>query len=278
MSMTTLVVIGSSIKGGQMQLEELTNIVNKLFYDDSSSYRVIASKQKELLAILGANTDITKITDKKINKYLQELIHRGNSPSTINAKLAYLSKLLNYAHRTKLIQYKPYIPNRKIVAIKDKFISVTEYEQMIKYTLTTNNKELYWVIVLGYNTGIRISNILAIKPTDIDNGYIRVYHNKTNRPYSVPMNNAVKELMKEFTGFTLNYRQIHYRFNQMIKELNLDTRITIHTLRHTTCSRLVEQGVPLPVVQALMNHSNINTTMRYNHLKNEQLENAVSML
>ena len=64
----------------------------------------------------------------------------------------------------------------------------------------------------------------------------------------------------------------------MIKELNLDKRITIHTLRHTTCSKLVEEGVPLPVVQALMNHKRISTTMRYNHLKNEQLENAVSVL
>lgn len=261
-----------------MKLEELTNTVNKLFYDDSSSYRVIASKQKELLAILGADTDISKITDKKINEYLQELIKRGNSPATINAKLAYLSKILTYAQRTNIIKYKPFIPTRKIVAIKDKFITPEEYKQMINYTINNNLKELYWVIVIGYNTGIRISNILSIMPEDIENNYIRIYHNKTNKPYSVPMNETIKELMEEFTGFTLNYRQIHYRFNQMIKELNLDTRITIHTLRHTTCSTLVEKGVPLPVVQALMNHSNISTTMRYNHLKNEQLEKAVGML
>lgn len=261
-----------------MQLEELTNTVNKLFYDNSSSYKVIASKQKELLAILGANTDIKTITDKKVNEYLQELIKRNNSPATINAKLAYLSKVLNYAKRTNLIQYKPYIPTQKIIATKDKFITQSEYEKMISYALAKDLQELHWAIVIGYNTGIRISNILAMLPEDIENGYIRIYHNKTNNPYSVPMNKTVKELMQNFTGFTWNYRQMQYRFDLMIKELNLDKRITIHTLRHTTCSKLVEEGIPLPVVQALMNHKRISTTMRYNHLKNEQLENAVSVL
>ena len=261
-----------------MNLEQLTNTVNKIFYNNSSSYKVIASKQKELLAILGASTDIRTISDSKVNNYVQELIKRNNSPATINAKLAYLSKALSYAKRTNLISYKPYIPTQKIQATKDKFINQQEYDLMIEYVLSKNLKELYYAIVIGYNTGIRISNILAIEPNDIENNYIRIYKNKTNKPYSVPMNDTLRELMKDFKGFTMNYRQIQYRFDCMIKELNLDERITIHTLRHTTCSKLVEEGVPLPVVQALMNHKRISTTMRYNHLKNEQLELAVAML
>jgi integrase len=261
-----------------MNLEQLTDTVNKIFYNNSSSYKVIASKQKELLAILGANLNINKLTNEKINCYFEALINKQNEPATINSKMAYLSKVINYAYRTKLIQYKPLIPKRKIIAQKDKFITQDEYEKMLKYTKIKDLKELYWIIVIGYNTGIRISNILSILPEDIANDYIRIYHNKTNKPYSVPMNEAVKEVMQEFTGFTMNYKQVHYRFNLMIEELNLDKRITIHTLRHTTCSKLVEKGVPLPVVQALMNHSNIQTTMRYNHLKNSQLEFAVAML
>lgn len=261
-----------------MQLQELTNTVNKLFYNNSSSYKVIASKQKELLTILGATTKIKTINDKKVNHYIQILTSKGNEPATINAKLAYLSKILNYAKRVGLIEYKPYIPTLKIKAVKDKFITTEEYRKMLGYAASNNLQELYWAIVIGYNTGMRIANILAILPKDIDNNYIRIYHNKTNNPYSVPMNDAVKELMQDFTGFTWNYRQMQYRFSLMIKELNLDERITIHTLRHTTCSKLVEKGVPLPVVQTLMNHKRISTTMRYNHLKNEQLEQAVNIL
>lgn len=260
-----------------MQLQLLTQTVNDLFYNNSSSYKTIMSIEKELLSILGATTKLKNITDNKVNSYYQELIKRGNKPTTVNNKMMYLSKVLSYAKRRNLIDYKPYIPTMKIKATKEKALTTDEYELMCSYAMNTD-KELYQIIVIGYNTGIRISNILSIKPSDIDNGYIRVYENKTNTPYSVPMNNAVKEIVKDFTGFTLNYRQVEYRFKQMIKALNLDKKITIHTLRHTICSDLVKKGVPLPVVQALMNHKRITTTMRYNHLRNEQLEEAVSML
>lgn len=259
-----------------MQLQQLTQIVNKLFYDNSSSYKTIMSIEKELLSIIGATTRVNKLDDTKVNNYFQELIKRGNKPTTINNKMMYLSKVLTYAQRTKLIQYKPYIPTMKIKATKEKTLTKDEYNLILNYS--KNDIELHTIIVLGYNTGIRISNILALSPKDIDNGYIRVYENKTNEPYSVPMNESVKEVLQDFKGFTLNYRQVEYRFKQMIKALKLDTTITIHTLRHTICTNLVKKGVSLPVVQALMNHKRISTTMRYNHLRNEQLEQAVSML
>lgn len=259
-----------------MQLQLLTQTVNELFYNNSSSYKTIMSIEKELLSILGATTKLKNITDNKVNSYYQELIKRGNKPTTINNKMMYLSKVVTYAKRTNLIQYKPYIPTMKIKATKEKALTKDEYELIFNYSKSDN--ELHTIIVLGYNTGIRISNILALSPKDIDNGYIRVYENKTNEPYSVPMNEAVKEVLQDFKGFTLNYRQVEYRFKQMIKALKLDTTITIHTLRHTICTNLVKKGVPLPVVQALMNHKRISTTMRYNHLRNEQLELAVNML
>ena len=261
-----------------MNIQQLTNEVNNLFFDNTSSYKTIASIQKELLVIVGAETDIKTIDRKLIIKYFNTLKQSGNKPATINNKMMYLSKNLNYAYENNLIKSKFKIPTIKNKNKKMKIINQSEYNQMISYALANNKKELYQVIVIGYNSGIRISNILAILPEDIDNNYIRIWRNKTNNPYSIPLNETLKELFKNFTGFTLNYRQIQYQFEVMKKELNLDKRITIHTLRHTTCSKLIEENVALPVVQALMNHKNINTTMQYNHLKNKQLEEAVLML
>ena len=64
----------------------------------------------------------------------------------------------------------------------------------------------------------------------------------------------------------------------MKKELKLDKAITIHTLRHTFCSELVQRGVTIPVIQALANHKKITTTMRYAHLNSEQLKAAIEVL
>ena len=64
----------------------------------------------------------------------------------------------------------------------------------------------------------------------------------------------------------------------MKKELQLDDTITIHTLRHTFGSELVQKNITLPVIQSLMNHKKITTTMRYLHTNTQQLQNAIDML
>lgn len=261
-----------------MNLQQLTDEVNDIYYNDTTSYKTIDSKTKELLAYLKPETNIKNINRLTILKYFNYLKQIGNKPRTINAKMSYVSKLLKYAEENRLIEFKPVIPYIKIKTKKTKFINKAELEQMKEYALKNNLRELYWVIIIGYNTGMRISNMLALQPEDIEDNYIRIWRNKTNNPYSIPMNDTLKELFKNFAGFTLNYRQIQYQFEVMKKELSLDKRITIHTLRHTTCSTLIENNIALPVVQALMNHKNISTTMLYNHLKNEQLEQAVSVL
>lgn len=261
-----------------MQLIELMEITDRLYYATSTSYKVIMSKQKELIDIIGAEKDVKDINRQVINKCIQYWKDKGNTNATINAKLAYLSKLLTYAFQNEIITHKPYIPVMKVKITKEKYLSDDEKAMMLKWCVTHNQQELEKIILIGLNTGLRINNILSILPEHIENNYIRVYENKTNKPYSVPMNKVMQDIMKDFKPFTIKYNQVYYIFNQMKKELNLDENITIHTLRHTFCSDLIQKGVLLPVIQALANHKKIQTTMRYLHLSNKQLEDAVSVL
>lgn len=261
-----------------MNLQQLTNEVNETYYTNSSSYKTISSIQSELLELMGSSKDIKKINRIVILNYFQELQRRGNKPATIDTKMSYLSKCMRYAVDNRLIEFKPTIPYTKVKKQKAVTINLTTYNTMIQYCIANNLTELRQVVMIGYNTGIRISNILSLQPSDIDHNYIRVYQNKTNNPYSVPINDNIRELMSEFEGFTMNYRQIQYQYSKMIKALQLDARITIHTLRHSTCTRLVEQGIQPQVIQKIMNHKNISTTMLYTHIKDELLEQAVSVL
>ena len=90
-----------------MQLKELTTITDNILYSDTNSYKVITSKQKELLEFIGANKDISKINVQVINKYIEHLKNKGNNNATINSKLAYLSKILTYAYQNEIINHKP---------------------------------------------------------------------------------------------------------------------------------------------------------------------------
>ena len=87
-----------------MNLQQLTDEVNNIYYNDTSSYKTIASIQKELLAILNPELDIKNIDRIEILKYFNYLKQLGNKPATINNKMMYLSKNLNYAYDNNLIK------------------------------------------------------------------------------------------------------------------------------------------------------------------------------
>jgi site-specific recombinase XerD len=261
-----------------MNIQELINLTDTILYSDSPSYKQLESKQKELLQVITPHTNIRKIDVNVINKYLLYLRRKGNKPATINSKMSYLSSILHYAYYNGYIGNKPFIPFERVKACKDKFLSSEEVQEIIDYCTAHDLKELYQIIQIGLNTGLRIDNILSIKPEDIDNNYLRVWQNKTNHPYSIPLNKSMQDLFKDFTGFTLNYQQVYYQFKVLKQSLQLDSNVTIHTLRHTFCSNLIQKGVPVAIIQKLANHQNIQTTMRYAHLSNAALEKAINLL
>lgn len=258
-----------------LELIETTNIT----YERTASYKVIASKQNELLDFINPELDINKIDYKIIQSYIGYLYNKHNKPATINSKLAYLRSILNYAYHNGLIKNKPYIPTIKNHASKTLYFNKEEINKMLLYTEEHQLKELQQVILIGINLGLRISEILAINPdVNIQDNYYRSYNNKTQQEFSIPLNKTMQDLFNNsFINFTMNYQAMQYQFKQMLNNLNIKDK-TIHTLRHTYCSRLVQEGVALPVIKVLANHKNIQTTMRYTHISNEQLEKAVGML
>lgn len=261
-----------------MLLSELIQITDSLFYADSSSYRVISSKQRELLSIINPNIDIAKIDVKIINKYIQHLKDSNNSNATINAKLAYISRILNYAYQNRLIQNKPYIPHFKVILNKEKYLSKEELRLMLLWCKNNNQKELIRIILIGCYTGLRINNILSLTKNNIQDNKLILHDKKTNTNFILPISIKLKYILANLENFKLNYQQVYYIFVKMKQELKLDDRITIHTLRHTFCSNLIQKDIPITTIQKLANHKKITTTMRYSHLNDKQLEEAINVL
>lgn len=262
-----------------MNLQQLIDLLeSEMIIEDITSLKVYESKKKKLLNIISENIDIKKIGIKEVNKYICYLKDKNYKPATINANLSLLRTLLVTAYRKDLIDKVPYIPTYKITQTKDKIISEEEENLMLKWCVANNQQELRQIIIIGLNTGVRISNILEVSLERIDNNYLRVWENKTNSSYSVPLNKKMQSLLTELIPFTINYQQAYYLFNKMKEELKLDSAITPHTLRHTFCTRLIERGVLLPVIQKLANHKKLSTTQHYLHFANKQLEQAVDVL
>lgn len=261
-----------------MNIAQLMDLADRLFYIDSSGYQNLISKQKEILSIIKPATNIKNIDYKKINKYVEYLKSKGNSPKTINDKLSYISTLLTYALQNQLIDSKPYIPYCKVIQNKEKYFTEKELIRCFNWTRINKQKELQKIILIGLYTGLRIHDILALTTDNIKNDSLYIYDSKVNRNYVIPISHKLKYVLKDYKKISMNYNRCHYLFNKMKKELKLDKRITIHTLRHTFCSRLIQKGIPIIVIQKLANHKSIKTTLRYAHLNTQQLKEAINIL
>ena len=73
-------------------------------------------------------------------------------------------------------------------------------------------------------------------------------------------------------------RSVQNIVKNALKKAGITKRVTPHTLRHCFATHLIDNGVQLPYIQALLGHKNIKTTMIYTHVTNSSITNVASPL
>jgi integrase/recombinase XerD len=139
------------------------------------------------------------------------------------------------------------------------------------------------VLTLTYSVGLRVSEIVNLKIEDIDSKrmLIHIKNAKGRKNRLVPLSLNVLNLLREYFK---QYRPIEYLFNgqnstqysigscQQIYKKYIDTNSSIHTLRHSSFTNLLENGTDLRVIQKIAGHSNVKTTEIYTHVSNQILQ------
>lgn len=140
------------------------------------------------------------------------------------------------------------------------------------------------VVMLLYSTGMRLSEIAHLKITDIDskNMRIKVVQGKGAKDrYTILSEQVLQELRayyiickpKEYLfngckpGKPLSPRMIQHLVQTALAKAGLSSKdYTVHTIRHSFATHLVDNGTDLHTVKELLGHSTLHTTMRYMHL------------
>lgn len=153
------------------------------------------------------------------------------------------------------------------------------------------------VIQLGARAGLRAGEIAGVRPGDVaaDRNELLVQRSiwkgkmhapKSGKPRRVPIAPELAAAIRERpSGYVLNDdgapltgRQLQHLVKRAERAAGFPSTGRVHKLRHTYASHLVMIGVPLKVVQELLGHADIATTMRYAHLAPGALEDAVAKL
>lgn len=146
-------------------------------------------------------------------------------------------------------------------------VSIT-IEEFSKLTKNTNQLMYKVAFLLGFGSGLRISEITNLEPRDINfkDKNILVRQGKGGKDRIVPIPKGLKESHLKYIPISVGVRALQRAFKVAAKKaglLKVKPTIHFHSLRHGFGTRMVETGVPIHHIKSLMGHSNISTTNVY---------------
>ena len=226
---------------------------------------------KKLIEYFGENTLLDAITSEKVADFMMECKVKGNSNATINRKFSCLSKIFSTARTYNKCNQVPSMTWQDEPPTKIRWLTWEEEDQLLQYFI--EKPEMQDLIMLGCDTGMRVSEMFSVPFTDYQDGFVRIWVNKSDKLRSVPLTPRVlemigrRQMMDPYseTPFSISYNWARKLMKRASEELGFYD-VTIHTLRHTFASRLVQGGRPIYNVQMLMGHKTPGMTQRYAHL------------
>lgn len=175
---------------------------------------------------------------------------------------------------------------------REQYALVREAERRVSTADTPTRRRLavrdYALVVFLLNTGLRIAEACALTWEDVQigerSGWVTVQGGKGNKNRRVPLNAEVRKALKAWlevqggTGavFDLTPSGAYRRLVEIGRRAGVE--VHPHTLRHTLAKNLVDAGVGLHEVAALLGHSSLNTTRVYVTPGERDLERAVGVL
>lgn len=152
------------------------------------------------------------------------------------------------------------------------------------------------MLELMYATGLRVSELLALKTYDISfvEHLVKVESGKGKKERSVPVSEfaldylslyiekyrahnsgaSKKEIFLNRYGMPLSRIYFFTQVQKYAKEAGINKKISPHTLRHSFATHLLENGANLRIVSELLGHANLETTELYTHVSSKRIKSA----
>jgi integrase len=259
----------------------------------------IKAKQRQLdqhIVQFFADRPISQISGFDVERFKKSRIGAGASPATVNRELAVLSHLFNKALDWKWIKALPCRihrfteENARII-----YLTKEQCRALEEAAAQDQNENVHAFVVVGLRTGMRHSEILAIRREhiDLDQHMIWIPKAKTGareQPITKDLAEYLRGRMEMLPpgcpwllpspgSATGHVHTIRKAFRRSAERAGLDPdQITPHTLRHTVVTHLVQAGVDLPTVQRISGHKTLAMVARYAHQSGAHIQKAMGKL
>jgi site-specific recombinase XerD len=235
-------------------------------------------------------TEIDEITDVMIIDFLRYLVNERNISGSYQNQS--INSIKFYYERVLGGQRKIYTIDRPR---KEKFLpEVLSEEEIVKILNATENLKHKAILMTIYSAGLRISELINLKLKDIDSQrmQIRVEQAKGKKDRYTLLGEKTLEILRKYVaeykpkewlfegvkGEKYSTSSIQANLKIAVEKVGIKKRITVHTLRHSFATHLLEAGTDIRYIQSLLGHSSGKTTEIYTHITTKGFEQIKSPL
>jgi integrase/recombinase XerD len=249
---------------------------------------------RHLAAFLGRSPDTATVED--LRRFQLHLVDRGTSPITLNATLTGLKFFFDVT-----LDRGELMAKMQPVRVPRTLPVVLSREEVARLIAAAPNLKSQTALSIAYGAGLRASEVIALKVGDIDSQRmtLRVEQGKGRKDRYAMLSPLLLERLRAwwrvghaqgkilaggwlFPGLNpidpLTTRQLNRAIHAAAEAARIDKRVSMHTLRHSFATHLLEQKVDIRVIQVLLGHKKLETTSMYAHVATEILREVVSPL
>jgi site-specific recombinase XerD len=249
---------------------------------------------RKLAKYLGRAPDTA--TAEELRNFQLHLVDHGVSPITLNATITGLKFFfeVTVGHGEVMAKMQPVHVPRTLPVILSR-------EEVGRLIAAAGNLKHQTALAVAYGAGLRASEVTALKVGDIDSERmtLRVEQGKGRKDRYAMLSPVLLERLRVwwkvaraqgkmfdggwlFPGLnpieSLSTRQLNRAIHAAAKTAQIDKRVSLHTLRHSFATHLLEQKVDIRVIQVLLGHKRLDTTALYAQVATDLLREVVSPL
>ncbi len=231
------------------------------------------------------------ISIEQIRAYFLGLIKQGVSQSYHSQAVSALRFLYREVlHKPQIIENLP-----RPVREHKRVPAVLSREEVLRLFKAVDNLKHRAILLVIYAAGLRVSEAVHLKVADIDGERHRILvrNGKGGKDRYTIIGNIALEALRNywrvyrphdwlFPGSQpdqpLSSRSVQLVFQRALVKAGIHKHATVHTLRHSFATHLLEDGVDVRYIQELMGHEDVRTTQRYTHVSNARLGQVCSPL
>jgi integrase/recombinase XerD len=237
------------------------------------------------------NIEPTALNKEDVKKYIYHLLNeRQNSHAFANQALSAIK--LYYEHILKKGKLLYDLPRPK----KEKKLPVIlSQKEVLSILNSVDNIKHKSILYLSYSAGLRVGEVVRLKMDDIDSDrmLMHIRQGKGRKDRYTILSETALDVLKEYVHIAkpkdwlfpggknnsfLTERSVQKIFASACKKANIRKDVTVHSLRHSFATHLLESGIDLRYIQELLGHSSSKTTEIYTHVTQANLSRIKSPL